>query len=454
MKKKLFLGVFIVILVLMPMALKKYIDEEIEDEIKLLEKRGLDLKIIKHKGYFSSQRNFELSIKDVDKFLYYLKTFSFHTDYVNLLIKENNAKKFLKDLSLKGNIQNSNINYFANINVDAYLDSFSSSIMVELSKDKMNPLYIIVEKKLLNMNIIFDNTLNFQYFKLRDIDEVFKNKNTDFLKFKILGQEIKNISKKNKVMYRALGKKFLFKDKKSELRLNNFEYDLFYKNTWEYKENLNIDKIFIKLNNFELKSKNIHLENNSNLKENLYSSKYKIELGNSILKEIGRDISIDKILLDVDFSNLDYKTLRKIQELYLKIEDEDFLKETFVNDNKKFVDELNTLFHKTFKVKIGVNIFNLIDKNSISLKDINIKLDEKVLKNNINLSKVQNIAELMEIIDSDIYISLLKEDLENIVKLNLFLAMILFPFTKEENNKFIFDIKTKKGKIFINGTAL
>ncbi len=453
MKKIIFIVLFVLI-ALSPMLVKTLVDKEIDKIVVQMHKEnGLKLNILNSKGYFISTRNYSLVIEDTKKFRKFIsdRFSTYYEDLFNIDENDEDFNTFLKAMIFKGYIQNSNLNYFDDVSVNMYLDKV-------LSENKNKIFQKLVEKKLLNINMLFDNQANFKYAKLKDIDESIKLKKGEDLKLLVLGQEIKDSSKKERLIYKILTKKFIFDykniDKKITINFEDLKYDVSMKNSLENKSDIKVKNIFIYTDEFEFKSKNIDLKNDYDLEKNLYSSYFKIKTEDFSLKDEKSDIFANEINLKVDTFHLDYKTLQRLEKLYLKMENTDLSTKTFVEDNKAFLDEINKLINKTFRVKLKLALDDFTDKDNISLKNIKINLDEKVLKNNIDLRQVQSIAEFLPIIDSDIYISMFKEDLGRIVRLNAPLGMMLFSVAKEEKDKFSFNIQTKKGKIFINGKSL
>lgn len=474
--KKIVLAIIIAIIGLLPMAVKKITDDSIAKKSIELRENGVDLNILNSNGYFKSKRDYILKIEDAEKFKKYVsselsKKYPEY-DFITKMFSNKETEvldNLLKGIIFKGYIENSNINYFENIKVNTFFE-FSGEIMRELEKDKRNPFYIMVEKKLISLDMLFNRSGDFVYSKLKDINETFQPTKSDKLKLELTGQEVKNEPNNERIITDVLLDKFLldYIDKENSLKtsFNNFKYDINMKTQLDAFVKLNLDNLLINFNDFKINLKNTYLDSDGKSKGKLYTTKNVFKISNLNVNEKNKSFSADAVNLNFDILDLDYESLKKFYEKYKEntkisfklmnknnLRDEVIMKEYF-KVLSEMMAELNKLINKGFSLALDLDLNNVITQDLISLKSIKVDLDGKINENKLDIKSLRNPLQVLGSLDSTINITMFKEDLENIFKVAGPLSMMVAPFVKEENGKVIFDIKVDKGNILINGKKL
>ncbi len=459
MKKTLGL-VFLLIIMLIPMAVKKSVNENIEERITFFEQRGVNVKIVSEEGYFSSKRNFELTIKDANKFANYIGGISSSLNHIASFMKD--GKSNLEGLVFKGDIENSNINYFADIKANIYLDTVGD----EDKKDKNGPYSVIVDKKLLNFDLLFTNKGIFKKAKLKDIDEEFvfeKGKGN----LKISGQKLINYSTDKRIEVETILDRFMFsmveKYGKFKTSFEDLEYSLDVKNQLIGKGNFSLKDFQFSDDSFVFKFDSIYTSSEGKLKDAKYSLENELKLSKLTGKnsDINEKLNIENLKIKFDFSRIDYVSLEKLKESYAKSEEiflnDKLSKAEFLNKYDKQLAEvfknLEILLNKGLSLKVDASL----DKFSFGGSEIeflDIDLDAKLKENNLN-TLTRNPFGFLNFLDVDGEIVIDEKGFETISAFSGgLLAMMLNDYIKKDAKKLIFDIKFKDGNLSINNKKL
>ncbi len=460
MRKGIVLFVILAIFALVPMLVKTYVDENIQDEVSVLSKKGVELKILNENGYFSSVRDFELSIKDVEKFAMSMKDISSNLSLFSSLMTSPDFRKFFEKMLFKGSIENSNINYFDDIKVNIYLDKVSDELMKDLAKDKTNPLYIVLEKKLLNFDMNFSNKGVFKTSRLKDIDEKFKSQEGETLDLKILAQSLENHSDKKLKIKTVLDKFFInFMDKQEnfEFSFEDFEYNYSGKDDFVADASMTFKNTSVNTDELRFDIADVYSDSKGDVKENKYDVRTVSKISDFKFEDklSGIKSSLDSFKLDMDILGLDYPSARELMDYYynsqsniLTINDDKDKLMQYMKDTEKMVSFLVVVLNKGFNIKMNTNLDEL-SYASDSIKYLNINLDAKIKENNFDMNKTHPLV-LLSYLDVKSKIKIDEKGFETLAKFVPPLAMVLSAYAKKENDHMVFDIEFKNGNLSIN----
>lgn len=477
MKKFIFIAVAVVLLALAPLGVKNIIDEEVSKQSLLLEKKGLKVEVLSSNGYLKTKRDFELTIEDEKKFKEFLRD-SFVEKYptyealFDSIVEEDTKEfdEFLRGLVFKGDISNSNINYNSDIDVYVYLHKFSDEIMSELNrnKDKNQEVLSLLNKKALAFDINLTNKAKLKRIALKDIDERVVSKNslghTSDTTFKVLSYFFENKSTQELLKGKLNLDKFLIQTSKenenSIMDLTSLVYNFTYLNEYINSSDLKlkefsflVDGVNVDINNLDLKSKGL-------VKSGIYRTQLDLKTDDFRFLTPADKFTIESILLNIDFNNIDYERLRNLNSSYINLElislDKTLTKnersqklsyavETLIND----IDEVLN-YGATLKANLDLKALD----SRISFETIDLDIDLTLQKNNLTFQTL-NKKELLSNIDGTINIVLPKKDFMVLLKeINSSIGMLLSVYAKEEKNQVLFNIDIKNGEIFVNDKKL
>lgn len=469
MKKGLFLVLLLIVVALVPMGVKKYVNENIQERVSVFKQRGIDVKMSNEKGYFSSIRDFELTITDEKKFAAYLSSLSSDMKFISSFIFGTaGGKDLFKGLVFKGNIENSNINYFSDIKANIYLAKLPSKIMERISKDKTNPLYKALEKKLINFDMLFSNKGVFKQSNLRNIDETFTPKDDrGSLIVKVLGQEVKNNSDDKKIKIKDTLDKFFFDlftgHNKIAGGFENLEHTYDGQDKFLADASLSIKNILFKDDEKVIfKINSIYNTSSGKVEDDNYTVNGKFKLSDLLFqgKRAYEVLILKDLKIDLDILDIHYPSLKTFMNVY---QENEMILMKYMNYEisrveysrkaaeyqKQVVEKVFSLINKGLKIKVDASLDDFFFQTT-KIKSLDIDLDAKLKENNINLS-MKTPMELLAFVEVDGKIVVDEKGFETISNTSGgMLGMFLANYIKKDGKNLIFDIKFKDGKLNIN----
>lgn len=487
MNKKLILSaVAAAVLAITPLGVKKMIDNSIEQKKIELNNIGVSLSIENDKGYINSERDFNLTIKDEKKFKEYFKNILTEVNPISKVFfnKFSNADtkdfdEFIKGIVFKGNIQNSNLNPFSDIKVYTYLHTLSDKVMNDIKKDKSasEAFLPLFEKELIALNMLFDNNSELKTLVLKDIKNISKHTSkigTSESSVDLQGFNVVNNSSQNKLIANIGLDSFKsennFKNKeiesKTETLLEGLNYNINYENQFINNIDMKVKSIKVKSDNklgmnvdFNLGESNI--ATSGNITNEIYSTNSDVSIQNLKLVYKKTKIILNKFNLIINLNDMDYKSLKKLSEIYIDSlsQNIDYItlpKEQRVEKMRilaqNLMERLGLFLNKGLSLKIESNLEGL-DSNAIKLDNATFNLDAQLKKNDINVQKLnRNPFLLLSLLNINANLEMPEEDYISLSKnINPGISQMAHKFVKKENGKAVFSLKLENGKAEING---
>ncbi|PLY07892.1 MAG: hypothetical protein C0625_04090 [Arcobacter sp.] len=474
MNKKTILGAGIVIaLALAPIGIKNMADATIDLEKSKLDKKGLLLSIDSSEGYITTTRDFTLTIKDEKKFKEYFKNiilakYPAYEPFITGFTKNDTNKfdEFLKGIVFKGNIENTNINPFSDIKAYTYLNKFSDEIMSKIKNDEEGSKIILplLEKETLAFNMTFDRKTKLKTLSLKDINENIKRtfnsgKNLDGT-FQILGYKIVNNSSEKMIIADAKLDKISMNVKgEVSASINNIKSNISYENQFLNNGKTEIGSINFNFDNKVINLENTKLSSSGFITNEIYSADTKISTENFKLANGSNKTVFDNLDLYLDLNDLDYKNLEKLNKAYMDYESasiqsmylpEDEKNNKMVAALKPLVTEVNSLLNNGLSLKLDANLLGLKDEK-INLKNVKLDVDARLGKNDLNIESL-NKSTLLTLLNVKANLQMLEEDYINLSAIiPPQFANLISMYAKKENDKVLFNLDLKKGKIEVNG---
>lgn len=478
MKKIALLIVIFILLALAPLGVKNIIDEQVQIQTVLLEQKGVKVDVLNSSGYLKTKREFELTIKDENEFKEFIKAsfvkkYPTYEELIDSLLKEDSKEldEFLRGIVFRGSINNSNINYNSDINVNIYLHKFSDKIMKKLNenKDKNQEMLSLLEKKALAFDIVLSNNAVLKKLTLKDIDENIVSTNsigqTSTTDFKVLSYFVNNYSEKDLLKAKINLDRFLIKtvtsNKESIIDLNSLVYDFTYLNEYINSSKLKLENFIFAVNDIDLAISGIDLKSKGEVKSGLYQTYLDLKTNNIEFSSRKDKLSINSVLFDLKLNDILYDDLKNLNSAYINMElitldntltkNEKSLKLTSAIDNLILsIDEvLNN--GATLKTKLDVKD---LQQTNVSFKNIELDIDLVLNKNSLSFQTLDK-KELLSNVDGNLVLVLPKDDFTNFLRLvNPTIGMLLSVYAKEQKNDILFDVKINKGVITVNDKKL
>lgn len=462
---------------LAPYGVKTISDKVIEKRIDELKTNGIKLEILNSQGYLQSKRDFVLTIENENKFKELLKQglvskYPVYENIIEELFKKDSREfdEFLRGIVFKGNILNSNVDLNSDIKVTTSLDKFSNKIMNEIKKDEESKKIVLpfIEKGGLTAFMTYSSEGILKDFRLKDINEEIETKDSlgreVSSNIKLLGSNVVNKSTKDRIIADMnLDDLILEVNAKdnTKISLSNLDYSINYKNELENTGVLSFEKFNFINNEDGIKLGKTILEAKGEVYTNNYSTTGIIKTNSFHANTPKGDVDIDSLALNINVDNIDYSSLKKVNESYIKLQSLTIEPNMTKNERKvalenvvqPMLESLNSLINKGFLVDLKISLKDFKNEN-LELDSINVVMNGTLNKNSVNLKYLNNQSILKEI-EAVIDISMLKTDMENIFKIiNPQMAMMLSMYAKEENNKVIYSIELNRGQIAVNGKNL
>ena len=480
MSKKAILGIIVLIVfILAPLGIRNIVDTTIKSQKLELNDKGILLSIDNTQGYLNSVRDFTLTITNEVKFKEYLtdillEKYPVYEVFINNFRKSDSKKfdEFLKGIVFKGNIKSSNINPSSDIEVYTYLDKFSDEIMSKIKEDKESSKFILsfLEEESLALTILFDNEVKVKTLSLKDIDENIKTTSKSGKevkgKFEILGHKlINNSNDKAIIADLKLDKINISINAKNNVvfLIKDIEYNMNYENQFINNGELGIKNINIKINdNRSLQLKETKLLSSGLVSNEVYSVNSRIstsdfKLSDFKLKNKSIETSLDSLDIDVYLNNLDYKNIKKLNNAYQAFYATSINARTSKDartqmdaTNKQIVSELTTLVNNGLSLRIDTSLRGLKNKK-IDLNSLDLKVDAKLDKNDLSINTFNKFS-ILNLLNVKAKLEILEDDYKNFSSIiHPSMAQIVSLYALEKNDKVVFELDIKKGKIEVNG---
>ncbi len=438
----------------------------VDKGIENLKAQGTNCKITKDEGFLTQTRDVECKIEDAKKFKQNIlnqlsnKSQDLKPLYnaISKALDNNEFYDVLQGLHFKGTINSSNMNPFGDVKTNIYLSDIDASVA-----DKNNEvLKRVLDKKLVNFDMVFSNKGVLKNLKLKDIDETF-TEGKETIDSKIVGLKINNSSNSDKVIMDASLEKMLFKltkeNKNIHLGLDGMDYDIEYLNPYNNKGNMTLGKLKVgesAKTSFEIGKSIVKVDTSSSSEKLKTKIKYEMKDIGIDIKEIRQNVKIGDMELDVKIEDLDLATYKELNDLSMKI----YMKATDMKDRKD-VEEILALQQKSFdiykqflnkglKTDVKLDIEDVKFQNN-NLENIELDIDLDIKPNNANISALSALG----IIDLKADLEMEKKDFETIGKFvprNFY--QMAQTFVNFEKGKAVFKLVVKDGKPTINTKPL
>ncbi len=383
----------------------------------------------------SSKKELDCKIKDAKGFI---RNFTHFFDEISQEANINSDfYKYLHALHFKGTIENQNNTTKANL----YVNKIENNI----SKEDTFSFEKLVDKKLIDFDINFDEKNIVKNIVFKDVNEKFTDKN-ESANVKILGLNITNNSKKDELIaILSLDKiyleTYLNKSKQSIMDLDKVIYNVNYKSAYNYDDELKYDdfaidvtdEIFLHVKKTDMKSFTISKKDKINLS-------YTVDSGVD-LKDYDRNMQfkIQNLHVTFDLQEVNLQAYKKLNTLMYSKND-DNLSEKLLDD--QYIKVINQGFK--LNTNVSMNNVQFLDKN---FGQINLQLSLKFAPNNIN-----SFADAVSIMDINAKFSMDKKSFEALKEISP--ADFI-----EDANKYALvkgsmveaDITLKDGNLTVNG---
>ncbi len=478
MKKIALLIVVFILLALAPLGVKNIIDEQVQIQTVLLEQKGVKVDVLNSSGYLKTKREFELTIKDEKEFKEFIKAsfvkkYPTYEELIDSLLKEDSKEldEFLRGIVFRGNINNSNINYNSDINVNIYLHKFSDKIMKKLNenKDKNQEMLSLLEKKALAFDIVLSKNAVLKKLTLKDIDENIVSTNsigqTSTTDLKVLSYFVNNYSEKDLLKAKINLDRFLIKtvtsNKESIIDLNSLVYDFTYLDEYINSSKLKLENFIFAVNDIDLAINGIDLKSKGEVKSGLYQTYLDLKTNNVEFSSRKDKLSINSVIFDLKLNDILYNDLKNLNSAYINMElitldntltkNEKSLKLTSAIDN--LILSIDEVLNNGATLKTKLDLKDLQQTN-VSFKNIDLDIDLVLNKNTLSFQTLDK-KELLSNVDGNIVLVLPKDDFINFLRLvDPTIGMLLSVYAKEQKNDILFDLKINKGVITVNDKKL
>ncbi len=466
MSKKLKILIIIIVLVLIvPFGYKQYINKTIISNINNLNNKGfLVVKVADNSGYITTRQSYKLTVSN---------PITIYNEFLSKMFKKT-QKPIIKNIisALNGsevtvdlNILNFPVSHKNAVNI--YLTSLPEKIKHNTNSNLLlQEISTFLKNKGLGESISINALEKITSIKLKNIDKLFNTKKANLkIKIKDYITNIKKFDIKND-NYSFTTKNALFDF--SIVTKNGKSLNIGYNNLKcvANRKNLYENQLFCSLDNFNLETQkykkqilklnNIFISSISKLKQNKINYQYKYKIKNTFFEtftKYGGKNSIN--LKDFEYSG-------NIRDINKNIIDR-LSKISYDNSkfylNKQYQKIILKLINNGFIFNItnfGVASIKIQSKNkNISLGNIKIMMNVKVLKNNIKLSRRVNPLIFLQYLNINLHIELQKKDWDFIQSLNKRKKIgKIGKLVKFNGDKAIFDIKFFNKKLTINNRKI
>ena len=426
-----------------PLLYEKQINKTLETTKQELAQNNILLKEkINKDSYIALKREYILTIKDST---YLIKKLYPEIDPYTL----KDLKTLLDNSKLLVNLNFTKYPIYHKNAVTISLLSLNEKISKNLSKDKVGiQLLEFIKNKGLTTFIDIDN-FNIAKARLKDINLKLSNKK-EFIKFVFLNSYMDFNDKDIKTHISDLSLEL--KDNENILfKFENINHNIIYKNDFNYKTNLTINKISYKLTKY---SKNIDfIIQNLDLKSNISSTLNRLNLENNIkfqdltLNEKSRylnnKLELNNFKFNLKFEKIDLNSFKKLS---LSVQNQNY------TNVEKYIQ---TILNKGFNLKI--NPISLqkaslkANSQNINISKIGINFNAIIKPNNVNINKIDNV---FDYINADLNIITTKENIELLQKLLPISTLYLQNIIVEKNNHIMINLSYKNKKLLSNGKQL
>jgi hypothetical protein len=438
--------------VITPVIYTSQIDKFIKQEKINLQKQQIEVKETKNNDdFFNVKREYIVTIKDITSLL---QNYQNINDYYFL----ENAKEIFNNTKflVKLNILKFPVYHKDAITIDLY--SLNNNITKELSTDKIGSQILEAIKNRVFEAMLDINNLKISKARLKDINLNLKSEDEYSKgngKIEVL-KAIANIENNNfKIAKIAINSEMTDKETHhkniTKLSINKINEKIKQQNLLNYSSILKIASInFIQKS--EYKNIQLNINNITNLSSiktitNKTSLNNKIEIKTFTLNQNRDLIKIDNFKYNLNISNLDTPSLKKIIELE---------NSNNIADNELLLKNIEKIIQRGFKVsiyplsvkKIEAQFFN----QKYDIKPIEINLEAKISPNNYTLNNGPQA--LLTFINAKLKATTYKENIDLLNQQNPQIALMINMLKKEVNNKIFINLEYQKGKLTSNGKPI
>lgn len=473
MKKIALLAIVLILLALAPLGVQNIINEEVNKQTLLLKDKGINVEVLTQEGYLETNREFSLTIKNEKKFKNFLKEsliekYPSYEKLIKSLFNEESKEldEFIKGIVFKGNINNSNINYNSDINVNIYLDKFSDEIMNKLreNKEKNQGILSFLHRKALAFDVVLSNKAKFKKLTLKDIDEQSIDKSSNG-RVKVLSYFIENKSTDDLLKAHINLDKFLVEASNRIndylLEISSFNHDITYLNEYINSSDLKLEHLIFTAKKSNLDLSDLSLKTKGEVENALYKSQLNIKTNEILIGSKYKKATLDNLALDIEVGDMNYENVKALNSAYLDVElisldttltkDERAQKMSYVIDN--FIKSINDVLNSgaTLNAKLDVNNFK---NNMFLFKKLDLDVNLILNKNKLSFQTLDK-KDILANVDGNVVLLLPKDDFINFMKkINPSVAMLVNAYSKTQNSDVLFDVKIDKGMITVNDKKL
>lgn len=452
-------GIVVAALGVIPLFIATGVDKKVEEAKVMLESRGLKQELVSKSGYLSSTRIFNFEVVDAQKLRDFLldslveknPQYKLFAQSMKRQSKEEINEAF-NGLRFKGEMSNSNL-FPSDTLVSVSLAGLSTSLQNELMQEKKiaDVILPLLSRGVIAADMVFGSDEKLKSFKLKDIKEQL-----------VLDNGTLNLDMNNQILTLnetggvITGKAGIAKqvigiqgaDVNFSSTLDNFVYGFSYKDDFNTKGDLSIDKYAFILEEpysttkFSLGS--IKASSSAEEVSKLLHVKADYSLNAIAFSDRTDSLNIEKLDMKLLLDGINSVTMKKIQDDYNRL----LITGATGTSDQMIIADFVALIND------GVSItFNIASQNVtgiVALKDIGVDVTLSLPKN--SYSDKQSPLALLTLLDINARIKVHKDDKKTLEALSG--STPEMNYGRAEGDFFIYDVVMKKGEVTINGKAI